>query len=426
MSRLRPLGFALGTALLALELGAWLLLRPLRAELDARRQHALRERSAPLQRPLAPQIRAGVRELAGTGEVVHPYLGFVVRPDDDRVGDRLEPLGFAGPFVREARSDRLVIGIFGGSVAAGFFDQGGGEQVSEGVRMLPAFAGREALVVRGAAGAYKQPQSWIALGYLLSLGAHFDVVILLDGFNEVAVPATLVEPFGGFPFYPALWPLRLANLEVDTELRSLVGEIAVLRRQRDERARELSRSALGRSSLVTLLWLLQDRRLDAHIEGLRQTLYSPDSERRRSYVRSGAHWPRSRGQLTPDLVETWRQGSLLMRAICEARGIRFFHFLQPNLHVPESKPLAPEELALDPAHSPYAAAAREGYPLLRAAGERLRAEGVSFHDLTPLFAGVREPLYVDHCCHVNAEGNRRIATAMAERIAAATAGTSAR
>jgi hypothetical protein len=72
-------------------------------------------------------------------------------------------------------------------------------------------------------------------------------------------------------------------------------------------------------------------------------------------------------------------------------------------------------VAILPGH-PYAEPVRRGYPFLRAAGAELRAEGVAFHDLTQVFAGVGEPLYVDDCCHVATEGTAILADAVAQAI----------
>jgi hypothetical protein len=75
-------------------------------------------------------------------------------------------------------------------------------------------------------------------------------------------------------------------------------------------------------------------------------------------------------------------------------------------------------LAVDP-RSAYAPSVVAGYPLLRTAGARLGAAGVEFTDLTRVFSGVEAPVYRDTCCHLNLEGNTRLADAVADRIAAA-------
>ena len=59
-----------------------------------------------------------------------------------------------------------------------------------------------------------------------------------------------------------------------------------------------------------------------------------------------------------------------------------------------------------------------GYAYLQAAGRLLGEAGVSFHDLTGVFAEIDDPLYVDSCCHVNERGNRLLGEAMARAILA--------
>ncbi len=100
-----------------------------------------------------------------------------------------------------------------------------------------------------------------------------------------------------------------------------------------------------------------------------------------------------------------------------AHGARYFHFLQPNQYVAGSKPLSDEERAK--AHdedSPYRPVAERGYPLLRQVGAELRAAGVWFVDLTEVFSGVGETLYIDTCCHFNAKGNALVSQAIARAV----------
>src|SRR5262249_21658117 len=68
--------------------------------------------------------------------------------------------------------------------------------------------------------------------------------------------------------------------------------------------------------------------------------------------------------------------------------------------------------------SPYRKPVEIGYPYLRAMGASLRRAGVRFEDLTGLFAGESEQIYVDNCCHVNKAGNILLARAIVAAIAA--------
>jgi hypothetical protein len=108
-----------------------------------------------------------------------------------------------------------------------------------------------------------------------------------------------------------------------------------------------------------------------------------------------------------------------MEALCRSAGTQYFHFLQPNQYVPDSKPLSREELdgAFDPNH-PYRPGVLNGYPLLSAAGRALQERGITFTDLTMLFSDCNETAYSDRCCHFNKLGNETIAQAIAREIAA--------
>ena len=52
----------------------------------------------------------------------------------------------------------------------------------------------------------------------------------------------------------------------------------------------------------------------------------------------------------------------------------------------------------------YQEPATEGYPYLIRAGEKLKRNGIPFHDLTGMFESNDEILYVDACCHLNQRG----------------------
>jgi hypothetical protein len=387
------------------------------------------QRAAP-ESPLEPvhQGRARImRREHWAAEVVHPYVGFAVAPPDSAQGLDLETLGLGvGPFLRERPGDATLVAVFGGSVAASFVGDGGVEQVFDRIRELPELQGRRLVRLSLAQAGYKQPQSLMTLAYLLSLGAKLDAVLLLDGFNEIALPPLENLTRGVFPFFPRSWDYRVADLNLASETRALLGEAAFLVRRRSELARAVEASPLRHSRTLLLAWWLADRWISAELAQRRLDLTGERTGERLEYAATGPRWPRSdEATLYRDLISVWKESALEMRALCDAYGIRFHHFLQPNQHVPGSKPLGEEERAVAaPAGGPWAPHAERAYPLLREAGRELRQAGVRFHDLTQVFAGVEEPLYVDDCCHVNARGNALLAEAIARAILEDAAGAS--
>ncbi len=105
-----------------------------------------------------------------------------------------------------------------------------------------------------------------------------------------------------------------------------------------------------------------------------------------------------------------------MANLCEANGIPYFHFLQPNQYVPNSKVLTTEESRIAIQEGAYKNIVREGYPLLIENGRRLSEEGMDFIDMTQVFNDVAESIYIDNCCHVNDEGDAIMAAFIGKTI----------
>jgi len=420
MQRARFAGFAGITLVLViavLEVGSALVLRAAgEADLEARLHGALMVPSGE-----APALPGAERVVEENG-VLHPYLGFVQRPQDAERSQPLsvEQLGFphGGPFVREADPNVMVIGIFGGSVAQQFVGEAGPQRLYAQLRDVPELTNRRAVIVSAALGGYKQPQQLLALSYLLSLGLHLDWVISLDGFNEVVLPLVENAKQGVFPFFPVNWPWRVAPLDTATDVRSVIGEIAYRRELRAWVARAWTESPLSSSRLASLAWVIFDRHAIDSIEALRARLASlrPKSL---DYLGTGPPWSLNASQTLPELVAGWKRSTLLMDALCRANGIRFVGFVQPNQYLVGTKPMSDEERRIAIREdNPYAAAVVNGYPQLLEAAAQLRTAGIEEHDLTRIFEETKEIVYADSCCHLNARGNEILAGVMAAQLRA--------
>jgi len=362
------------------------------------------------------------------GNVAHPYLGWVHSPQGNPVefnGRRfpVNQFGFAddkSPLQKRGR-DRVVIGVFGGSVAWQFSVLG--ERVlTDELRESPKFQGKKIVVVRLAISGHKQPQQLQTLAYLLSLGAEFDYVVNIDGFNEVALTETENTSRLMFYAYPAYWQVRSVDL-VDPRLSSTAFAVLEVRAARQKWARRMQRFPLRHSRLLNLVWALCDRGYRKTLTELGGELMAARVERGDAYVKTGPQLnPASLDEYRQATAALWRRSSEQMRGLCEANGIVYLHFLQPNQHVKGSKRIGDEErraMLHDVMSDDYATAVENGYPLLIAEGRELRRTGVRFLDLTMLFAGMREPIYADRCCHYNQRGNDLLARAVAEAMKAA-------
>lgn len=349
-------------------------------------------------------------------EVLHPYLGFVLDPDVDPSASRYGFTGHDTPFAAP-RPGRIVVAVLGGSFAHGMVVEAR-DALTAAIRRAPGRAGAEVVVENLALGGYKQPQQLLALGYFLALDAHFDAVVSLDGFNEVAlVPAE----YGGmvFPFYPRGWPARVGNL-VDEETLRLVGRLDALDGRMRTWARLFSHAPLRWSVAANVVWRYRQEALAAERLHAAAALeaHATSCRNELGYVATGPPFPQSdTAAVERALVDVWARSSEEMHALCAARGISYLHFLQPNQYVAGSKPMGRAERRTAVSdHQPYRRGVELGYPLLVARGRALHASGIDFYDLTRVFAHHPEPLYVDDCCHVSAAGYRLVADAIGTAV----------
>lgn len=343
-------------------------------------------------------------------EVIHPYLGYVRDPD------RTESYGSHGfygpsPFDRLDSEEDLNVVIFGGSFAD-WMTRAASDILVEWIEESLPSEKRRVRILNLAMGGYKQPQQLMALTYFLALGARFDLVINIDGFNELALPLVENLPKQVFPAYPRAWFMRVRGLS-SYRVTLMHGRIAVLQERRLKRAGTFSRPPLKQSPIFNLVWLLLDQRLDREIYRINSNIqeYQIEEAPGDSYIFTGPDFlPRSREEIFRFLVETWENSSRQMDRLCRANRIGYYHFLQPNQYFPGSKPMSPAEqqIAVRKNH-PYRKPVEQGYPLLIEAGNRLRREGVNFHNLAMIFQDRDEVLYIDDCCHLNDNGYRLVA-----------------
>ena len=353
-------------------------------------------------------------------QVLHPYLGFVVDPHQWPGADpSSEPSRYGFPFNSSARlffepsDDRLIVAVLGGSVAS--IAAHGSYDLERELVQVARFQDREIVVLSLATGSYKQPQQLMSLAYLLALGAHFDLVLNLDGFNEVALSARAPEDPELFPFYPRDWDQRVG--EPNPRRSQVVAELSWQRERRRRLARQIDRSVWGHSGLVRVYGVARDRGFSRRIVELESEMRSLSRSASWSQLGPERSYTEPEAMLD-DLVEVWAESSRQIDHLCRRQGIEYHHFLQPNQYDPGNKPLAAErEAGFFVENYRFRRFIEEGYPRLREAGEQLRREGVAFSDLSTIFAQYEELLYADRCCHLNERGNRLLKRAMAESLA---------
>ena len=319
----------------------------------------------------------------------HPYVGFQARHDDEEFVAHWRAQQALG----EARDQIFSVLIVGGSVSEHFGDpvNGGLEPLREKLAADPRFAGRKLMFFTHGRAAYKQPMQLMWLSWLISLGCEPDLLINLDGFNELALAALNAEN-GAFPLYPTMlhW--------------SRVVETGAGRPTEQQRALELIGEQVAR---IGLDWNLEwSAVLGSSVQAVLRKLDRESSITEARVARDAAEsnqavfgppWNASLEETLELAVDGWARSSRALNDLCRARGIPYLHVLQPTLFDEGSKPLTDEERTGAKIPETAIRSVELGYPLLRAAGARLEKEGVPFLDASGVFAKEERTIYFDAC-----------------------------
>lgn len=426
ISRRRRLGFVILALLLAvagIELAARVLLAAASGGYPSTEARA-HERAEAGRDPteaaaLAAPAAADEDPVRGRGVVVHPFFGYVRDPAAPRLHWSVGPDGFhfddrPAP-AHDPAAAPYRVAVLGGSFANQLAFAGETPLIGR----ISNAVGRPAggVEIRCLAmGGYKQPQQLHILADKLAHGERFDLVLNVDGFNEVVLPFDNIAA-GLAPSYPSNWQRLVGGLpDIDSQLAA--GEIVFLRAERRRRA-GLCAGWRARSAVCHLLWRGLDAPLADRLAALEHGLREAAGERRRFEVFGPEPPPLDHGQSIDAAVALWQHASLELDALSRLYGIRYVHVLQPNQYLPGAKTLTAAERAAAfdeaAAHKPLVEAA---YPKLRAAGVELEAKGVRFFDMSMAFAETAEPVFADRCCHLSRRGYLLFGAMLGDRLAA--------
>ena len=346
--------------------------------------------------PISPQRTFLIR---------HPYYGFT--PYSPNSPLNIMPPPQTGP-------GTVVIGILGGSVAreiAPYLQQ------ALTRHFTAQNLDKEPVVVPLAANAIKQPQQFHIAGFMLAMGGSFDLLVNLDGYNELTI-AYLNFTRDVFPFFPGQWEklVFLTREEV-----ALAGQIRAARDRLTRLRQDGPASPFRHTALYGLLHRYQLQQAETRILQLNYELSTRGSAR--TLEQYGPPIPfHNTAQVHQEAVRVWYRSSALLSRLAAAAGVDYYHFLQPNQYIPDSKSLS--DLERQELLKPALAAQSnfpETYPRLVQFGQELQRRGVNYFDLTPIFNDHPETLYRDVCCHLNPRGNELLAAAMVQRMAPALA-----
>jgi hypothetical protein len=411
LSRRKRLLFGLMALVLSIpivELISWLAINVLTVD-GLQRLHTLQE-----------LLALGGSAKGSLNEVVHPYLGWVTNPQispPTTIGAHQIPVNGFGfndveHHIPKRSADRLVVGVVGGSVAWQMTVLGE-SAFRDALGENPAWREREIQIVRLAMSGYKQPQQLMTLNFLLALGAEFDVIVNIDGYNEIALAACENDKSRVFTAYPRMWHLRAQDI-VDPRVYDKSFRLLQVRATRQELAHGICNSWFRWSPTFNLVWKIRDMYWENQLVDLASRLSTGE----RAFATGG---PRqeytTESEMFDHLRDIWKNCSLQIHHLCQGNGTKYIHVLQPNQYLAGSKPMTDLEWKkMYVADQDYGKVIAQSYPLLIAEGPQLQKLGIDFHDLTMIFAATEETIYADPFCHYNARGNEILARAVAAAV----------
>jgi hypothetical protein len=345
--------------------------------------------------------------------ILHPYLGFVSIPHPNYNAFNLPG---ENPVIKKT-PDALNVVIMGGSVAKDVYTYTG-ERIQQILRTSKSFEHRKINLVVFALGGFKQPQQLIALNYFMALGAEYDIVINIDGFNEMVLPFADNLPNHVFPSYPRHWNIY-ARKKLDSKVMLVMGKQAVINERIKQNKAFMAGSILQVSNFALFIWKVTETKQKAGMAKLEAQLRTIMESSESDYQSTGIYTT-----VTDTLAffreqaEFWRRSSRQIAQLEQSAGFDYFHFLQPNQYDEGSKTLTEQEMNMAFESGPFAykEGARIGYPLLREQGILLKNEGVNFTDLSMLFKNENRTVYNDKCCHFNQLGYEMIADQICKEI----------
>lgn len=357
-------------------------------------------------------------------EILHPYTGYTVegqRRDENCTGDdcyqRIK-LNWDKPFAKRS-DDKLIVAVLGGSVAVGTITGTVPNYYQKKFKQLPEYKNKEVIIYRMAAGGFRQPQQLMLLNYYYSLGAEFDLIINLDGFNDVAIPVTGYINQKLHPSFPRSWDSRVANT-VSPELISLYADKKNLQKSHVSSASFMSNPWSRNSPLSNLIWTIKHNRYINQVGSidLQASSYSNTGGKQRNYEKLGPDYAFSDwDNLYRYSIDLWANSSHLMHAAAQAKGAQYFHFLQPNQYVEGSKPsMNKYERSIAFVAQGYGSVYKIAYPFIQQKAIWFRDKEIPYYDLTDLYKEIEGPIYIDNCCHVNSQGSAMIVDKIVDTI----------
>ena len=318
----------------------------------------------------------------------HPFFGFGIRDNYNYTKKfNNEPL-FVNDINKINLDDKIKILILGGSVATHLSLNNSGDKYNYNnmlinhkdifEKTINSYFGTDKFIVMNAAiGGGKQPQQLFKLYYLDLINFKFDIIINLDGFNELALPLSENYQINDHLIYPRNFSRLITTFNSNFDCVNDINK-------------RTKRFLLF--PILELYDLYKIRNCHFSLEGENKNTGTRFSNmtnfKKRDLEKSFKH-----------VKEIWEKSSEKINDFSKLKNIFYIHVIQPNQYLKDSKKLTNKEIEL------------LNYPKY---GDIISKFYYSFNfenlniknklDLKYIFKYNNSEIYRDYCCHLNNYG----------------------
>ena len=346
----------------------------------------------------------GVRLNQSIVERFHPFFGFIQKPSPDfRPGFKVNNYGFISPYdypFKKFKKNQFVIGIFGGSVASDFsIFQVQNKILPQYLKQVPGLQDKEFVILSFATGGYKQPQQLLILNYFLALGQELDLVVNIDGFNEVALSNlnNKNQINLAMPSIQHISPLTsLANNSLSIEAMQATIRIKENKTRINEGLESLQHCSLAACDALTSVYvqnLVNNYRKDVIAFEKERSKKQQDEEgsvifinKNKSILEDSAAFEQ--------MAWNWAKSSIFMHKVLSASNVPYFHVLQPNQYYQTKRVFgeAEKRIAFNK-ETPYAKAVELGYPAILGKFPNLQKNNINILNGVKVFDKTKDAVY---------------------------------
>ncbi|MEG3898651.1 MULTISPECIES: hypothetical protein [unclassified Microcoleus] len=357
----------------------------------------------------------GVRLNQSIVERFHPFFGFIQKPGPDfRPGFKNNNYGFISPYdypFQKTKPNQFIIGVFGGSVASGYgIFEVQNQVLPKYLKQLPGLKDKEFIILSFATGGYKQPQQLLILNYFLALGQELDMVVNIDGFNEVALSNLNNQNKVDLAMPSIQHILPLTNLASNSlSTKAMKATIAIKENK--------ARINQGLNSLQECKLAACDALTSVYVQNLvnnyRKDVIRFEKESNKTQKDDGGSviYLNLKNSVMKDdaafeqMAQNWAKSSIFMNKVLSASNVPYFHVLQPNQYYQTKRVFGADEkqIAFNK-DTPYAKSVQIGYPALFKKIPNLEKNNINLVNAVNVFDKTKDAVYVDSCCHYNQAG----------------------